>query len=98
MPELPDLADALRLACQTSYVPKTRQGRKLVLAMPREWVLANIATVAEKTLDLSDDWDYARFLELLVLFDESLLKQFVASGLTSQNLAVREIAEDYRKE
>lgn len=50
---------------------------------------------ADKILDLNDDWDYRRLLELLRdLDDMPLLKRFVVRGLEHTNADIAEAAED----
>jgi hypothetical protein len=62
--------------------------------MPRHWVLEHMASVASAALDLSDDWEYRRLLELFDLLDPELLRRFVLPGLSSADPDVRKAAED----
>jgi hypothetical protein len=95
MPNLDDLRSAVQLACQPTYVPRIVAGRQSVLAMPRDWVLENIERVAEEVLDLSDEWEYRRLLELADLIDAGLVHRLAALGLRSDDSDVREAAEDF---
>jgi hypothetical protein len=93
-PELSDLRDALQLACQPTYAPKTLEGRRRVAEMPREWVLENIEAVGRSNLNFADYWEYGRFLEVLdVIGAHQLLRRMVREGLASADVDVRDLAE-----
>jgi hypothetical protein len=90
------LAAAVRRACQPSHVPSLVKGREEVLQFPRAWVIANIETIADHHLDLDDEWEYRRLLELLAQLDTPLRARFVQRGINSAHPGIREAAEDYR--
>ncbi|HEY7330174.1 MAG TPA: hypothetical protein VH592_21230 [Gemmataceae bacterium] len=96
MPSLDALKAAVSLACEPSSVPRITQGRAEVLAMPRSWVLALIEQVAYETLDLTDEWEYRRLLELFQQLNSSLVQRLIAHGLNSPDADIREAAEDFR--
>src|SRR6516162_3035092 len=87
----------LQLACQPQNVGRIMAGRKQVLALPRAWVLERIEQVAAEALDLSDDWEYRRLLELAALLDPGLVQRFVRLGLGGGNPHVREAAQDFQR-
>jgi len=66
-----------------------------VLAMPRDWVLANLLPVAREALDLADEWHYRRLLELAELLGEPALEEVVAIGRISDLPDIRKAAEDF---
>jgi hypothetical protein len=90
------LRKALGRACQAQHIRNILAGRQQVLALPRAWVLECIERVAAEVLDLNDDWDYLRLLELAELLDAALVQRIVTLGLTSSNPEVREWAEDFQ--
>jgi hypothetical protein len=96
MPSRDALKAVVSLACQPSYVPKIMRGRAEVLAMPRAWVLTHIEQAAYETLNLTDEWEYRRLLELFQQLDNSLVQRLVAHGLNSPDADIREAAEDFR--
>jgi hypothetical protein len=96
IPSLDALKDAVSLACQPSYVPKITRGRAEVLAMPRAWVLAHIEQVAYENLNLTDEWEYRRLLELFQQLDIGLVQRLVVHGQKSPDADIREAAEDFR--
>jgi hypothetical protein len=91
---LSKLKEGLLLACQPTGITLILQGREQVLALPREFVLANIESLAANSLDLSDYWEYRRLLELAKILDFDLLQRLVAWGLVSTDPDVLEAAMD----
>ena len=90
------LRSAVQLACQPQNAGRIVAGRKQVLDLPRDWVVGNFVQVAAEALDLSDNWEYRRLLELAELLDAALVKQLILVGLQSEDPELREAAEDYR--
>lgn len=84
----------LELACQSQNIANISLGRMALLTLPRHWVLGTIERTAEALLDLEDEWEYRRLLELYQLLDRTLVHHLVALGLTSPNRAVRETAQE----
>jgi ribosomal protein S18 acetylase RimI-like enzyme len=95
-PFLETLRSALRLACQGQHMEGIMKGRQKVLTLHREWVLLHLEPVAAESLDLSDEWEYRRPLELAALLDAGLVQRLVWRGLASSDPDVREAAEDFR--
>ena len=110
-PELPDriaeadalgagvVDDALRcalsFACQAQHVSNIQLGRAAVLALPRAPVLERIVDAARATLDLGDELEVRRFLEVLRILDARLLRHFASEQLASPNREIREAAEAF---
>jgi hypothetical protein len=101
MPTDPDkeLADSLIYnlgqACQRSSPSANRAGWRGILDLPRDWALRHLEPFAERELDLEDEWEYRRLLEVCALLDRGLLERFIRRGLTSANPEVREAAAGY---
>lgn len=76
-------------------MPIIDEGRKIIFALPRQWVIENIHSIAQEILDLSDGWEYRRLLEVYKELNEGLLRKLVAIGLESANDEVREAADDF---
>lgn len=90
------LRAAVSLACTPQNAHRIVQGREAVLALPRDWVLQHLQAVATQVLDLSDDWEYRRLLELARLLDAELTARLVAIGIGHDDPDVRDAAEDFR--
>jgi hypothetical protein len=91
------LSYLLELACQSQHTGNIERGRKALLRLPRDWVLQHIERVAEPLLQLNDEWEYRRLLEVYEHLDKELVQKLVYRGLTSQNPEIRETAADYRE-
>jgi hypothetical protein len=96
--DLDKLREAVELACKPQNASRIVTGRKQVLAMPRQWVLERIENVAAESLDISDEWEYRRLLELAAILDAALLQRVVALGLGCDDPEIQEAAEDFRDE
>jgi hypothetical protein len=85
----------IELACQCQNTRNITLGREAAAEVPRLWLLGRIEGVAERMLDLDDEWEYRRFLEVAELLDPGLLSRIISRGLTSGNAEVVEAAEDF---
>jgi hypothetical protein len=93
-PDAEQLREAIALACQPQNAWRIVQGRDRVAAMPREWVLANVETIARSVLNFGDYWEYGRYLELLDhLGAHDKVSAMVGEGLKSADADVRDMAE-----
>jgi len=96
MASIDNLREALQLACQAQHMSNIISGRNQIVALPRSWVLENIEKTAIETLDLGDDWEYRRLLEIAdLLRDSGLVSRLVTFGQQSVNPDVREVAEEW---
>ena len=93
--DIEDLGEALMLACDASGYPAINRGRTSILAMPRDFVLANLERIASERLDLDEEWHFRRLCELFALLDRSLLCRCCEMGRESRNREVREAVEDF---
>lgn len=85
----------IQLACQPTNIRPITIGRVAISEMPKEWVLYHIEALAEKNLNLNDDWEYRRLVELYSQLDNKLVQRLVVLGLNSSNPYVVEAAEDF---
>lgn len=89
-----DLRAAIERACQAQNNAVITRGRREILAMQRNEVVESIERVAAHALNLDDEWEFRRLLELYEQLDKGLLRRFIETGLESSNNEVREAAED----
>src|SRR2546423_3450706 len=87
--------DFLRLACQPTNPADIVSGRKAIYDLPRDWVLASIELNATKLLDLNDDWEFRRFLELCSTLDRELTLRVASRSAGHENREIRDAAEDF---
>jgi len=89
------LARFLGLACQAQSIKRISEGRYGILEMDREFVLQEIEREAKKVLNLEDEWEYRRLLEVYDLLNEELKKRLIKEGMKSGNPEVVEAANDF---
>jgi len=100
--ELPDavredvVASLLKYACQSQHIGNIALARKTLSTIPRPCLSMVLETAIQKNVDLSDEWEYRRLLELLREIESDLLSDFVNRGLASDDLEIRETAGDFR--
>lgn len=85
----------LKLACHSQNIANIEIGRKGILAIPKEWVLHHIEQLAEPLLQLEDDWEYRRLLEVYELLDDSLKRRLAVRAKNHSNPDIREAGEDF---
>lgn len=85
----------LRRGCQAQNDCNIRLGREAAAEVPRDWILDRVEVIAERVLNLEDEWEYRRLLELYGGLDEGLVRRLVARGRLSDVPEIREAAEDY---
>ncbi len=96
----PEIGDAvlcylLELACQSQHIGNIELGRKALLELPRAWVLQHIERVAAPLLQLHDEWEYRRLLEVYARLDRNFAQNLVRWGLKSQNPEIQEAGQDF---
>jgi hypothetical protein len=69
--ELPDSAGKrivntlLEAACQSQHIGKILAARKALLRLPGPWLARVLHDAIEEVVDLKDEWEYRRLMELL---------------------------------
>lgn len=85
----------LEQACLCQNIGNISTGRYGIKALPEEWVLAHIDTLAEPLLqEATDDWEYRRLLEVYWGLDRSLVQKLASRGIDSPNADIREAAQE----
>jgi hypothetical protein len=85
----------LQLACQPSNAVPILLGRRSLVRIPRAWLIPRLDDAAVAALDLNDEWEYRRYLEVCSFIDPALAEQVAKRGLTSGNADVRETAAHF---
>lgn len=86
-------AELLRTAC------KAQNAANILLARRRLAALAplDLVALAESTIDMNDEWEYRRLLELAKEVDEHALRRLVQWGLRHADDSVAEAAVDFAR-
>lgn len=89
------LAYLLGLACEAQNDANISYGRRAITAMPLNWLAPRIHSVAERELNLTDDWECRRLLELYSEIDSSLLTRFAQVCCDSPDSEIAEAGRDF---
>ena len=89
------LKEFVEWACQPQNIDAIELGRKRVTSLDKKWLKDHLIDVAKDTLDLSDEWEYRRFVELVMAAIPDLKDKVVEMGMLSDNEDIREAADDY---
>jgi len=98
--ELPDpvgrsiVNTLLEAACQSQHVGNIMSARKAMLAIPPLWLSGVLCDAIEEVVDLNDEWEYRRLIELLKELKSELLKNYLDYGMDSGNGVIHEAATD----
>jgi hypothetical protein len=88
------IAYLLELACQCQNIRNITLGRTALWALPNQWLLEKIEPIAEPLLQLNDEWEYRRLLEIYWRLDKSLVKKLALRSLDNPNPEIREAGQE----
>lgn len=85
-------------ACQSQNIEAITLSNRMLAAAPRPWLLSNVEQEADDLLDLEDEYEYRRLLELYESLPEAAdhLSRLVDRGLRSGDSDLAEAAEEFR--
>ncbi len=90
------VAILLEAACKYQNVGPIVASRTVLSKIPAADVHELLPSVVRTTLDLDDEWEYRRLLEVLQVVNQSgLLAQYIVAGKKSSNPEVREAALEF---
>ena len=78
-----------------NYIP-IELGRKKINEINKEWLNRYFLEVASSCINYSDEWEYRRLVELVVLVVPELKQRVLNIGKNSENEEIREVVEDYK--
>ena len=87
----------LSWACQPQNVTPITIGRNCLKQFPVEWVSPKIKQTVFRFINITDDWDYRRLLELCELISTDLLKWAITLGADSTNPDIIEAVDDFNE-
>lgn len=86
----------LSMACQAQNDEAIKLGKQSIVKISRSWVLDNIEDISTKILDLNDESEYRRSLELALVLNTSWLKKLVNLGLTNKDKDIQDTANEFK--
>ncbi len=88
------IACGLSFACQAQNFMNIELGRATLVEMPRPPVLARIGAIASRILDLSEEYEVRRLLEVVALLDVGALREVAAEFRRSEDPEIRDAADE----
>lgn len=83
-------------ACVGQNCGPIELGRKKIReVINRDWLIKYFIEVADENINYSDEWEFRRLVELVMLCVPELKERVLAKGANSENEEVREVVEDY---
>lgn len=69
--------------------------KKILLSLPRDWLLANIEQASKSILISSDESDYRLLFELYLMLDVNLASNLAKKALEHSNKDIQEAGNDF---
>ncbi len=86
----------LSYACNPTHIAPITYSRECLRQLPSEWVSSKIKDCVFKSVNIYDDWEYRRLLELSEMISEELLEWVISIARYSDNPDIIEAAEDFK--
>jgi hypothetical protein len=83
----------LSSACDATNIGVIVAGRSIIAQLPHAWLKAHLIEVARTTLNLNEEFEFRRLLELLREVQPTLMADVIRDGLGSPDADVRKAAE-----
>lgn len=83
-------------ACLGQNFGPIELARKKINEINKEWLNKYFLEVASSCIDYSDEWEYRRLVELVILVVPELKQKVLNIGKNSKNEEIREVVEDYK--
>jgi hypothetical protein len=86
----------LQEACQSQHVGAITSARRVMRTLPPLWLSSVLHAAIEETVDLDDEWEYRRLIELLKELKSGLLAYYLDYGLASGSSTIHDAATDLK--
>lgn len=83
-------------ACLGQNYAPIELARKKISEINEEWLKENLLEVAKSCIDLQDEWEYRRLMELIIEVIPELKNEVLVIGENSEDDELKEVAEDFR--
>lgn len=85
----------LSYGCQAQNEANITISRECLKQFPADWITKKIMKLVFKSINIYDEWDYRRLLEIAELISEDLLKWAISIAHYSKNPEIIEAASDF---
>ena len=85
-------------ACLGQNILPIRLGReKAGEIINRDWLMKHFMEAADEVIDYSDEWEYRRLVELVMICIPELKESVLSRGMSSEDEEIREVVEDFKE-
>ena len=89
--------ELVQRACTCQHVGNIYVSHNALLRIPSDLRASMLQDAVTRTLDLDDEWEYRRLVELLLEIAPQFVERYLEIGRSSNVADVREAAEDFAK-
>jgi hypothetical protein len=89
------LRHVLSAACGCTHAAGIMNARTRIAEIPPEWLLLHVDQAVVGAVNLEDEWDYRRLLEVIERYCPSKLPHYVSVGLQSKDPEILEAAQAF---
>lgn len=90
------ICELLSNACCGQNVLPIEISRRLLRTFPIEWICCKIKKLVFQSININDDWDYRRLLELAELISKDLLIWAISLSDNSEDPDIIEASNDFK--
>ena len=84
-------------ACLGQNIMPIRLGReKIGEILNHDWLMKHFMEAADEVIDYSDEWEYRRLVELVMICIPELKESVLSRGMNSEDEEIREVVEDFK--
>jgi hypothetical protein len=86
----------LKQACESQHVGHISSAREALLRLPRSWLSRVLPDAIDEVVDLGDEWEYRRLVELLKELHSELFDSYIDYGISAGSGEIFEAATDLK--
>jgi hypothetical protein len=83
-------------ACDSQHVGNITAAQEAIARIPKEWLSRNLKSAIVRVIDLADEWQYRRLIEVMATLKSELIGFYIDHGLMSNDASIQEAARDYQ--
>ena len=87
----------LSRGCQAQNSLNITLSREAYQRLPVAWLSQHLSPIVDSTLDLRDEWEYRRLVEMLFVANSPETQKYIDIGHASDDPDIREAAEDFQE-
>lgn len=91
------IGELVSWACTPTNISPISIARNCLKQFPIDWVSSKIKKTALGVININDDWDYRRFLELSEIISSDLLKWAIKLNEKSNNTDILDTVNDFNE-